>query len=150
MTVLPVKWGVLSCLWTVLTANLLELDPTLVNKICSGLSVMSFQFSLITPSPRWVHFPHCLLSTTQQNLSFMGARCRCEEICSLTRLHSSRMHTACSLTVSPSMLCSRGGGAYLVPGAGGGIPACTEVDPPVDRITDACENITLPQLGCGR
>ena len=22
--------------------------------------------------------------------------------------------------------------------------------PPVDRITDACENITLPQLRCGR
>ena len=51
MTVLPVKWGVLSGLWTVMIANLLELDPTLVNKICSGLSVMSFQFSLITPPP---------------------------------------------------------------------------------------------------
>ena len=29
---------------------------------------------------------------------------------------------------------------------GGGIPACTEADPPVNRITDACKNITLPQL----
>ena len=37
-----------------------------------------------------------------------------------------------------------------VPGRGGGIPACTEQTPPVDRITDACKNITLPQLRCGR
>ena len=40
-----------------------------------------------------------------------------------TRLHSSKMRTACALTVSPSMLC-RGvylvpGGGYLVPGGGG-------------------------------
>ena len=34
---------------------------------------------------------------------------------------------------------------------GGGIPACTEADnPPVDRITDACKNITFSQLRCGR
>ena len=34
---------------------------------------------------------------------------------------------------------------------GGGMPACTETDtPPVNRITQACENITLPQLRCGR
>ena len=70
-----------------------------------------------------------------------------------TRLHSSRMHTARSLTVSPSMLCSRGvpgpgevpawlggvwswggawsqgGGACLV--LGSGIPVCTEADPPL-------------------
>ena len=39
-----------------------------------------------------------------------------------------------------------GGGAW----SGGGIPACTEADPPVNRITHACENITLPQLRCGR
>ena len=42
-----------------------------------------------------------------------------------------------------------GGGACLVPG--GGIPSCTEADTsPVNSITDACENITLPQLRCGR
>ena len=35
-----------------------------------------------------------------------------------TRLHSSGMHTTRSLTVSPSMLCSEGGGVYL-PGPGG-------------------------------
>ena len=61
------------------------------------------------------------------------------------------MHTARSLTLSPSMLCSTGdarlvpGGACLIPGGlpgpeggrgclpgpgGGGIPACTEADPP--------------------
>ena len=27
----------------------------------------------------------------------------------------------------------------------GGIPACTEADPPVNRMTDRCKNITLPQ-----
>ena len=36
-----------------------------------------------------------------------------------TRLHSSRMCTTHSLTVSPSMLCIRGGG---VPGPRGGVP----------------------------
>ena len=45
-------------------------------------------------------------------------------------------------------------GGCLLPGGGGsGIPACTEADtlpPPVDRITDACKNITLAQLRCGR
>ena len=54
----------------------------------------------------------------------------------------------------------RGGGECLVPGGvsppgrsppgGGYIPACTEADPPVNRMTDACKNITLPQLRCGR
>ena len=28
---------------------------------------------------------------------------------------------------------------------GGGIPACTEADPPVNRMTDRCKNITLSQ-----
>ena len=41
------------------------------------------------------------------------------------------------------------GGASLVWGECG-IPACTEADPPVNRITDTCENITLPQLRCRR
>ena len=72
-----------------------------------------------------------------------------------TRMHSSRMRTARSLTVSPSMLCSRGG--CLVPGSawsqggvcsggvpgpegvpawsggGGGMPACTEADSPCEQ-----------------
>ena len=41
-------------------------------------------------------------------------------------------------------------GGLLLEGVGAGIPACTEADPPVDRITDACKNITLAQLHCGR
>ena len=78
----------------------------------------------------------------------------------LTRLHSSRMHTARSLTVSPSILCSGSGGLSRGEGVPGGVPAWSRggvvsqhalrLTPPVNRITDACENITLPQLRCGR
>ena len=32
---------------------------------------------------------------------------------------------------------------------GGGIPACTEADPPLNRIIHTCENRTLPQLRSG-
>ena len=77
------------------------------------------------------------------------------------------MHTARSLTVSQSMLCS-GEGAWFrggrvsawsggcLPGPGGclsgpeggvGIPACTEADPRLwtEFLTHASDNITLPQ-----
>ena len=56
-----------------------------------------------------------------------------------TRLHSSRMHTARLLTISPSMhcaggvllgVCSQGVSASGGSAPGGGIPACTEADPP--------------------
>ena len=108
-----------------------------------------------------------------------------------TRFHSSRIHTAGSLTVSPSMLCSMGVPAWsqglptwsggCLPGPGGGVPAWSQGGPgprrlhawsqgvpglggvvshhalrqtplptPVNRITNDCENITLPQLRCGR
>ena len=70
-----------------------------------------------------------------------------------TRLHSSRMRTARALTVSHSMLAggegwvsARGGVCYR----GGLLQGGSEVTPPVNRITDACKNITLPQLRCGR
>ena len=54
-------------------------------------------------------------------------------------------------------VCSRGGsapeGGCLLPGVGvvsalgaGGV----RYPPPVNRITDPCKNITLPQLRCGR
>ena len=79
------------------------------------------------------------------------SKTECAEVI-LTRLHSSRMLTARALTVSPSMLCTGGWGAWSwrVPGLGGawsgtGIPACNEADPPVNRMTDRCKNITLPQ-----
>ena len=46
------------------------------------------------------------------------------------------------------------GGGVSGPGVcpwGGGIPACTEADTPPPRgQTDACKNITLAQLRCGR
>ena len=43
--------------------------------------------------------------------------------------------------------------SYLVPGGCTWSGRCTwsgTPPPPVDRITDACKNITLPQLRCGR
>ena len=39
------------------------------------------------------------------------------------------------------------------PGGGGFCPGgvcLPDTPPPVDRMTDACENLTLPQLRCGR
>ena len=95
-----------------------------------------------------------------------------------TRMHSSRMRTSCLLTVCWSLLpggvcswgcglggvCSEGGVCSRGMSALGGvcfwgvvwevwsrgyIPACTEADPPCGQ-TDACENITLAQLRCGR
>ena len=97
----------------------------------------------------------------------------------ITRLHSSRMRTARALTVSPSMLCAggwgcllqggvylggsasrgvcSGGGGCLLPGEGVSAPggvvsqhALKQTPPPVNRITHACENITLPPLRGGR
>ena len=74
------------------------------------------------------------------------------------------MRTARLLAVSPSMHCA-GGGVCLggvsalrgVPASGAGegcIPACNGADnpppPTVNRITDTCKNIALPQLRCGR
>ena len=94
-----------------------------------------------------------------------------------TRLHSSRMHTARLLTVSSSMhyaaggwsaprgvlsalgdggVCSRGVSApqeVCCSRGGGGIPACTEADPPppVDRILDTCywKYYLAPNFVCG-
>ena len=63
----------------------------------------------------------------------------------------------CSGEVSAPGGCLLWGGFLLwgvsAQGGCGGIPACTEADNPplpVDRITDACKNITLAQLRCGR
>ena len=74
----------------------------------------------------------------------------------VTRLHSSRMHAASLLPVSPSMHCAGGPasdpggclplvlGGCLLPGGSwsrgwGCIPACNGADPPVNRITDMCK-----------
>ena len=59
----------------------------------------------------------------------------------ITRLHSSRMqYRPCVDLISQHALYP--GGAW----SGGGIPACTEADPPpVNRMTNRCKNITLPQ-----
>ena len=68
------------------------------------------------------------------------------------------MGTTRLLPVSPSMHCAGGavsvtGGLPQVPGSGlgGDIPACNGADPPMNRMTDRCKNITLPQTsfaGC--
>ena len=87
-------------------------------------------------------------------------------------LHSSRMLTACMLAISPSIYCAGGvclgrgvcldrwgvclggggggvcldRGSALAGGGRGGILACTEADPTVNRITDACRGclVTYP------
>ena len=33
---------------------------------------------------------------------------------------------------------------------GGGIPACTEADPPMIRMTNRCKILPWPQLHCGQ
>ena len=72
-------------------------------------------------------------------------------------MHSSRMHTACcnghfSSHTHPLSCIPP---AMHVPPAMQAPPAmhtppCHAHPRPVNRITDACENITLPQLRCGR
>ena len=105
-----------------------------------------------------------LLRAINQLLQLKDLEKSLQEIVS-TSMHSSRMRTACLLTVSHSILgclpgvgVSRGfvsggmsaHGVCVCPGLGcqGGvcIPACNGADlPPVNRITDGCKNITLPQ-----
>ena len=82
---------------------------------------------------------------------------------SVTRMHSSRMRTARSLPYGG--LCPRGScpGGSLSRGVRCSGVSClggsrvsvqgglTDRDrPPVNRMTDRCKNITLPQLRCGR
>ena len=59
----------------------------------------------------------------------------------LTSMHSSRMRTARLLTISRSIRKEEGRLPW------GCIQACNGADtpPPVNRITDRCKNITLPQ-----
>ena len=92
---------------------------------------------------------------------------------SLTRMHSSRMRTARSLTVSRSRSIRQGGGMCATHTPRHACPLLPHTPPPamhapchthplphtpppamhippVNRITDRCKNITLPQLRCGR
>ena len=96
----------------------------------------------------------------------LGASIECYDVLALgahrvTRIHSSRMRTARSLTVCHSHSIFLGGGVHVTHTPA--IHAPHHAHPPchacplgharplsVDRITDACENITLPQLRCGR
>ena len=68
-------------------------------------------------------------------------------------MHSSRMRTGRSFTVWGWCIVPGGGvpgprgcmvpGGCLVLWGGGGIPACTEADPPCEQITHTSKNITL-------
>ena len=93
-----------------------------------------------------------------------------KDISALTRLHSSRMHTARVLTVSPSIHCA--GGCLLLGGVcsggsapGGGVPTCLLLGwgvvwypsmhwgrPPCDRQNDrqAQKYYLAPNFVCGR
>ena len=60
------------------------------------------------------------------------------------------MRTARLLTVSPSMHYAGGvpaprGGGVPAPGGGGGLVFINACTPPMNRMTDKCKNITLPQ-----
>ena len=48
--------------------------------------------------------------------------------------------------VCPGRVSAPGRGCLL----GGSAPMHAGIHPPVERMTDVCENITLPQLRCGR
>ena len=66
-------------------------------------------------------------------------------------MHSSRMRTARLLTVSQHALCR--GDVYPSMYWGEGVcptQGVWQTTPPVNRMTDRCKNITLPQLRCGR
>ena len=43
----------------------------------------------------------------------------------------------------PGVVSAPGGSAWGCLVGGRGIPACTEADPPVNRMTDRCKNITF-------
>ena len=83
------------------------------------------------PPARWPYLPAC---STAGGISALGGG-------------------VCSWGVSDPGIGGVCFGGCLLPGGSAprGIPACTEADPPspVNRITYACENITLPQLRCG-
>ena len=74
----------------------------------------------------------------------------------ITRMHSSRMRTARSssrpggVSTRPpqEQTPSRGSTPRRKQPPGGSTPK--EAAPPINRMTDACEHITLPQLRCGR
>ena len=84
---------------------------------------------------------------TLPQTSFVGSN---KSIISKISMHSSRMRTAHLLPVSPSMHCM---GGYLLLRRGGlegclWSWGCIQHDhppPPVNRMTDRCKNITLPQ-----
>ena len=106
------------------------------------------------PPTAHIYTPNLMINRCyfSRKISLVTTKLLCPENI-LTRLHSSRMRTARTLTISPSMLCTRGGGATsqgcLGRGASRGVSSWGVPPPgglpPVNRMTNRCKNITLPQ-----
>ena len=138
---------------------------------CSGKWVLIKIESLLTiwsNSPQNQLFSSILIDSSTQSY-LVSSLHFLYKVFIRTRMHSSRMRTGRPLTICRSLLPEgcllRGGmcllGGCLLPGGcllwgcllltgvcllrgGGGIPACTEADPPlVNRMTDTSKNITL-------
>ena len=100
----------------------------------------------------WIHYNSALCTKHFEQIHAKNHEKKC------TRMHSSRMRTVRnSSRLLPEgsapggegvsalgrlwgAVCSRG---VCSQGVGGGIPACTEADPPVNRMTNRCKNITF-------
>ena len=139
--------------------------------IPEGHQPSSLIFMSLLSRDKWVQY-HFM--TAMEKMGIMATSCSIHKVTAMaieTRLHSSRMHTAHLLPASPSMHCSRGvsaaigdplcgecllEGGCLLPG-GVSAPGRRFVSqhalrqtPPMNRITDTCKNMTLPQFHCGQ
>ena len=112
---------------------------------CSG-SMWTQQITVLIPTSLHRTFYSFIIHHMSTNV--------CLKLKQKTRMHSSRMRTVRLLPVSPSItggVCSRGGCLLrgclpLVRGGDGVYPSMQwGRPPPVDRMTDRCKNITLPQ-----
>ena len=89
-----------------------------------------------------------MMAMAMEKLGIMATGCDVDTVMGTameTRMHSSRMRTFHSSSrLLPGGMSARGGGVSAPGGClllGGGIPACTEADPP--PWTDRCKNITF-------
>ena len=131
-----------------------------------GFSVFLWKLNIFHSLSQWMHWhetrwefiPKQLLVLVVLQWFLFAARCK-KHHCSrditsrkhylrllifTTRMYSSRMRT---VRCSGSLLGGEG-----VSARGGCLPGgcLADTTPPVNRMTDRCENIILPQLHCGR